>query len=143
MADPRKTTEIDGTNIVTQNFPGDGTTVNYASASTGGATAVGLAMALTTGGTVETAGDGEEVVGKLLRVEPDDVAVVQIGGGMTLPLGTGGAATLGAPIVGRLGASGAEGYIGAAVATTAAEAAVARGQIQNASDTAAVRVQLP
>lgn len=140
MADPRKTTEIDGANIVTQNFPGDGVTVNYASASTGGATAVGLAVALTTGGLVETAGDGEEVVGKLLRVEPDDVAVVQIGGGMTLPAGTGATLTLGSKIVGRLGASGAEGYIGSAVATTAAEAAIARGMIVNATDTANVRV---
>lgn len=143
MADPRRTLEQDGTNIRTQNFTADAVTVVYASGSTSGATAVGLAMALTTAGKVETAGDGEEVVGKLLRVEPDNVAVVQIGGVMTLPAGTGATLTYGAPVVGRLGTSGAEGYIGAAVATTAAEANIARGQIVAASDTANVRVQLP
>ena len=66
-----------------------------------------------------------------------------LGGVMTLPAGTGATLTYGAPVVGRLGTSGAEGYIGAAVASTAAEANIARGQIVAASDTANVRVQLP
>lgn len=122
-------------------FEIDDSTITYDADEEGGSDKVGLAVALTAGGLIETAGDGEEVVGKLVLVEADGAATVQVAGFMTLPGGTGATLTPGKKIVGDLLVA-AEGYIREVATGTAAELGVARGMIVNPSDTDAVVVYL-
>lgn len=141
MADPRATLlhvgDADGRY---ETFTADGVTITYSATTTGGSASVGLAVSLV-GGVLETAADGEAIIGKLEKVEKDLTCRVQIGGMMTLPGGTGATLTQGARIVGDLLVA-AEGYIQAAAAGTAAHHVVSRGFIVDASDTAAVVVYL-
>lgn len=123
-------------------FEIDDSTITYDADEEGGSNKVGLAVALTAGYLLETVGDGEEVLGKLVGVEADGAANVQVGGFMTLPGGSGATLTPGKKIVGDLGPSSAEGYIREVATGTAAELGVARGMIINASDTDEVVVYL-
>jgi len=87
-----------------------------------------LAVTLTaaTAQTVELVADGEGVLGKLIKVEADDIANVQIAGSMTLAGGTGATLTRQKAIVGDL-LIAAEGYIRDVATGTAAELGVCRG----------------
>jgi len=142
MADPRDAVAFDGIDATYETFLIDNSTITYSATVANGSSKVGLAVALSTHKTIETAGDGEEVLGKLVKVEADNKAVVQTDGYMTLPGGNGATLTPGKKIVGALNASSAEGYIREVATGTAAELGVARGMIIDAGTTTAVIVRL-
>lgn len=140
MANPRATTAYDGIDGTYETYDTDGTTITFDEDEVGGSAQVGLAVALSAARTIELVGDGEEVLGKLIKVERDGYGTVQTGGYMTLPAGTGASLTLGKKIVGDLLVA-AEGYIREVATGTAAELGVATGAIIDASDTTAVVVR--
>lgn len=141
MADPRADVNFNeiGAEFVT--FKIDASTITYSATSANGSAQVGLAVAFSAAETVELAGDGEEIVGKLISVEPDGYCTVQVAGFMTLPGGTSASLTPGKKIVGDLLVS-AEGYIREVATGAAAELGVARGMIIDAGVTTAVVVRL-
>ena len=89
----------------------DDSTITYDATKAGGSAQVGLAVALSADDTVALCADGDAVLGKLILVESDDKCNVMTEGTMTLPGGNGATLTLGATIVGALGAASAKGYI--------------------------------
>lgn len=137
MADPREVTSHIGIGYFAETFPHDGTIV-YNAALEGGSAQVGLAITLEADNAVSLVGDGENVLGKLIKVEPGGVCVVQVGGTVTLPGGDGATLTAGLKIVGDLGAASAEGYI----QNASTQHTVSRGRIVDASDPTAVVVAL-
>ena len=120
----------------------DASTIIYDASKAGGSAQVGLAVTFSAANTVALAADGDAVIGKLILVESDDKANVMTHGTMTLPGGASATLTLGAKIVGALGASSAKGYIRSAASGTAAELVKARGFIDNAATATAVVVTL-
>lgn len=132
----------EGVGAVRAPFEIDGVTITYDADVEGGSNKVGKLVSLTAAGLVETAGDGEEPLGKLILVEADGACLVQVRGFVTLPGGSGATLTPGKKIVGDLGPSSAEGYIREVATGTAAELGVARGMIIDASDTDNVVVYL-
>ena len=120
----------------------DNSTITYDATKTGGSTQVGLAVTFSADDTVALCADGDAIIGKLILVESDDKANVMTDGTMALPGGNGATLTLGATIVGALGASSAKGYIRSAASGTAAELVKARGRIENNDTTTAVVVTL-
>lgn len=123
-------------------YPHDNTIV-YSATEEGGSAQVGLAVTLESSNTISLVGDGEQVEGKLIKVESDGFCVVQVEGEMTLPGGDSATLTAGASIVGDLGAASAEGYIRAVATGTAAELGRTRGTIIDSSTATAVVVRLP
>lgn len=142
MADPRNTVDFVGIGYRAETFLIDNSTITYSATATNGSSQVGLAVNLSTDKTVQLVGDGEDVLGKLIKVESDNKAVVQTKGYCTLPGGSGATLTLGEKIVGDLGASSAEGYIRVVATGTAAELGHARGRIIDNDTTTAVVVDL-
>lgn len=140
MTDPRLSTSVDGIAPVFATFKIDNSTIVYSASYAGGSVSVGLAVNLSAAQTVQLAGSGEMVLGKLIKVEADNIATVQIAGGMTLPGGTAATLTVGGQIMGDLLVA-AKGYI-QIVTTDAAGAVVGRGVIIDASTTTAVEVYL-
>ena len=133
--------EMDGVGVEYATFDIDGATITYDADKEGGSAQVGLAVTLSDDLEVMLVGDGEAVKGKLVLVEGDDRATVQIGGYMTLPSGTAAGTTLGQPVVGDL-LGAAEGYVREVVASGATydqaeaqEALVARGEILHENET--------
>lgn len=141
MADPREAVSFEGIGYIAYTYPHDNTIV-YDSTKVGGSDQVGLAVTLETNGAVSLVGDNEQVEGKLVKVEPGGMCVVQNGGVMELAGGNGATLTVGAKIVGALNASSAEGYIKAAAAGTAAHHVVSRGTIIDSSDATSVKVRM-
>lgn len=141
MSDPRNDVSFLGIGYKAFTYPHDDTIV-YDDQEEGGSAQVGLAVTLESSGTVSLVGDGEQVEGKLIKVESDGKCVVQNGGVVTLPGGTGATLTPGSKIVGDLGASSAEGYVQSAAAGTAAHHVVSRGRIIDASVATAVVIEL-
>jgi hypothetical protein len=142
MSDLRAAVVVDGINGEYATLAIDNSTITYDATKVGGSAQVGLAVTFSGVNTVGLVGDGEAVVGKLLKAESDNFALVQIGGGMTLPGGTSATLTVGKKIVGDLLVA-AEGYIREVATATAAELGVARGFIvDGTTDTAAVAVIL-
>lgn len=139
--DPREAVNFVGIGYEALTFEHDDTIV-YDALEEGGSEQVGLAVTVESDDTVSLVGDGELVIGKLVKVEPGGIAVVQTGGIMTLPGGDGATLTIGENIVGDLGAASAEGYIRAVATATAAELGHGRGQIINNDVTTAVVVRL-
>jgi hypothetical protein len=137
MADPRNTVAFDGIGYEAQTFLIDDSTITYSATEANGSASVGLAVTLSTHSTVALAADGEFILGKLIKVESDDKAVVQTGGFMTLPGGTSATLTPGMKIVGDLLVA-AKGYI----RVVATEDTVSRGFIVDSSTTTAVVVKL-
>lgn len=144
MADPRRAVSIEGIAPVFKTYKIDNSTIVYDATKVGGAAATMIDKAVTfsTDDTVALVADGDAIVGKLISVESDNYCTVQTHGGMTLPGGASATLTLGAAIVGALGASSAKGYIRSAASGTAAELVKARGQITNNDTTTAVAVDL-
>lgn len=140
MADPRNAVSLEGIGYEAETFAHDNTIV-YSATEENGSAQVGLAVTHEGSQTVSLAGDGENIAGKLIKVESDGFCVVQTGGYMTLPGGTSATLTEGLPIVGDLLVS-AEGYIRVAAAGTAADLLAARGQIMDSSDAENVVVRL-
>jgi hypothetical protein len=138
MADPRKAVSFEGIGVLTATFKHNGSIVFDAAQPLNSAQA-GRAVKIVSNDTVALVGDGERVLGKLLRVEPDGFCTVQIGGGCTLPGGDGATLTAGTRIMGDLGAAAAAGFI-----QTEADATpnVGSGLIYSSADTAAVQVML-
>lgn len=142
MTNPRDTVDFVGIGYEAQSFLIDDSTITYSATETNGSAEVGLAVNLSADKTVQLVGDGELVLGKLISVESDNIAIVQTGGYMTLPGGDGATLTIGEKIVGDLGAASAEGYVRAVASATAAELAHARGIIIDNDTTTAVVVKL-
>lgn len=142
MADPRLNADINGKDAEYLTAYYDNSTITYSATSNGGSAVVGRAVGLSAAGTIELAADGEDVLGKLIKVEPDGYCTVQVGGGMELPAGAAASLTVGKKIVGAASAAPANGYIREVATGTAAELGVARGFIWDASDTTAVQVYL-
>lgn len=142
MADPRKAVKYDGIGARYETFAIDNSTITYDVTKDNGSAQVGLAVTLSGADTVALTADGQFVLGRLIKVEADGYATVQVGGCMALPGGSGASLTRGKAIVGDLGAASAKGYIREVDTATAAELGVCRGFIQNAGDTAAVIVCL-
>lgn len=120
----------------------DGVTILYNAALARGAdpTMLDKAVTLSGAGVIALAADGDAVVGKLLQVDSDGFALVQIGRFIKFPGGTSATLTRGAKIVGAVGAASAKGYIRSAASGTAAELVKQRGCIWDASDTTQVIV---
>ena len=142
MADPRLAVAYDGIGAVFASFKIDNSTIVYSATENGGAATIGRAVNLSAADTIQLAGDGEAVLGKLIKVESDNTAVVQIAGAMTLPAGNGASLTLGKKIVGAASAAPANGYIREVATATAAELGLCRGLILDAGTTTAVEVYL-
>lgn len=142
MADPRNAVSLIGIGYEAETFLIDNSTITYSATVTGGSASVGLAVTFSADDTVALTADGNAVVGKLVKVEADNKAVVQTGGYLTLPGGASASLTRGKKIVGALGAASAKGYIREVATATAAELGVARGFITNAGTTTAVVVRL-
>lgn len=140
MSDPRLSASVDGIAPVYASFKVDASTITYDATKAGGSSQVGLAVNLSTHQTVQLAGNTEVVLGKLIKVESDGIATVQIAGGMTLPGGTSATLTPGSQIMGDLLVSD-KGYI-QTITADAAGAVVGRGLIIDASTTTAVEVVL-
>lgn len=141
MADPRESVSLEGIGYEALTYGHDNTIV-YDKDEVGGSAQVGLAVTVESAGIVSLVGDGEAVEGRLIKVEPGGIAVVQVHGHMELPGGSGASLTLGKAIVGDLGAASAEGYIREVATATAAELGVMRGVIKDPSVTTAVVVEL-
>jgi hypothetical protein len=137
MADPRNAVAFEGIRYSAETFLIDNSTITYSETVANGSSQVGLAVTLSADETVALAGDGELVLGKLIKVESDNKAVVQTKGYCTLPGGTSATLTVGLKIVGDLLVSAA-GYI-QAVST---QDTVSRGIIINNDTTTAVVVDL-
>lgn len=120
----------------------DGSTITYDATKPNGSASVGLAVTLSADNTVALTADGNFVLGKLIKVERDGVATVQVSGFVTLPGGDSAALTRGKAIVGAVGAAAAKGYIREVATATAAELGVARGSIQASGTATAVQVFL-
>lgn len=142
MSNPRNVVNYDGILPEVVTFKIDDSTITYDATEENGSAQVGLAVNLSTDDTIRLVSDGEVVVGKLLKVEADDKASVQVGGYMTLPGGASATLTLGEMIVGALGAEDAKGYIRVVATATAAELGHCRGMIINNDTTTAVVVRL-
>jgi|SRR5688572_9934897 len=137
MSDPRadvRYNEIDTKQITIEHDA----TIVYDIEEVGGSAQVGLAVSIESNGVVTLAGNGENVFGKLIKVENDGFCVVQYRGFMQLPGGDSATLTAGLKIVGDLGAASAEGYI-QAVST---QDTVSRGMIIDATDATGVWVYL-
>lgn len=142
MSDPRLDTKYAGIGDVRFTHQIDDSTITYDANEANGSAQVGLAVTLSADGTVALTADGEAVEGKLIQVESDGFATVQVGGVMTLPGGDSATLTRTNKIVGDLGAASAKGYIRAVDTATAAELGVARGRIVENGTTTAVVVCL-
>jgi hypothetical protein len=140
MADPRLSVNFDGIKPVKVTYKHDSSIV-YLATEDGGSVSVGLAATLvSTAKTVGLVGDGEQVEGRIETVYSDGFCVIQSGGFMQLPGGTGASLTHGKKIVGDL-LSSAKGYIREAAAA-AGEYVVMRGRIIDSTTTTAIDVVL-
>lgn len=142
MADPRLAVGYGGIGAQYASFKIDDSTITYSATSDGGSAVVGRAVNLSAADTIKLAADGEHVLGKLIKVEKDGIATVQIGGAMTLPGGAAASLTLGKKIVGAASAVPANGYIREVATGTAAELGRCRGLILDAGTTTAVEIYL-
>ena len=142
MANPRDTVEYDGLFAEYATYKIDNSTITYSATAVNGSSQVGLAVTFSADNTIQLVGDGEFVLGKLISVDKQNKAVVQVGGFMELPGGSGATLTRGKAIVGDLGAASAEGYIREVATATAAELGVCRGFIQAPGTASATVVKL-
>jgi len=143
MANPRNVTDTEGIDAVYATFAIDNSTIVYDGTKVGGAatTMLNKAVTFSAASTVALAADGDAIVGRLDLVEADNKCSVQVGGYTNLPGGTGATLTRGFKFVGAL-LSSAKGYIREVASATAAELNKGRGQIVDATDTAAVKILL-
>jgi hypothetical protein len=142
MADARNAVDFTGIGYKAQTFLIDNSTIVYSATAVNGSASVGLAVTLSADATVALTADGNAVVGKLIKVESDNKAVVQTAGYVTLPGGVSAVLTRGKKIVGALGAASAKGYIREVATATAAELGVQTGTIISNGTATAVVVKL-
>lgn len=141
MANPRAIVDFEGIGALRETFQADGTSIVFDATRADGSVSVGLAVKVSASRVVALTTDASVVTGRLERVHADGMCVVQTKGGVTLPGGLAATLTPGSQIVGATGTAGAQGYIRTS-AGTAAEDAVARGEIRDATTTTAVQVML-
>lgn len=141
MADPRLAVGFAEIGAAFASFKIDNSTITYSATENGGSAQVGLAVTLSAADTIALVADAGAVLGKLIHVESDNIATVQVAGGMTLAAGTGAALTLGKAIVGDLLVA-AKGYIREVNTAVAAELGVCRGYIVDGGTTTAVELIL-
>jgi hypothetical protein len=142
MADARNAVDFTGIGYKAQTFLIDNSTIVYSATAVGGSVSVGLAVTLSADATVALTADGNGVLGKLIKVESDNKAVVQTAGYVTLPGGVSAVLTRGKKIVGALGAASAKGYIREVATAVAAELGVQTGTIISNGTATAVVIKL-
>ncbi len=149
MADPRLNVGYNDIGAKYATFKIDNSTITYSATADGGAAATMLnhAVYLSLADTVALATAGSAVVGKLLKVESDNMCTVQVKGGMTLPAGTNNAGAnalaVGAKIVGDVDALAAAGHIrGATNNAWNADQIFSLGIVLDAGTTIALEVYL-
>lgn len=144
MPDPRRTLSHEGIAPVFKPYKIDNSTILYDATKARGAatTMIDKAVTLSADGTVALAADGDAIEGRLESVESDGYATVQTGGTTNFPAGVAAAVTRGKKIVGALGAASAKGYIREVNTAVAAELGKERGRIVDASNTAAIVVDM-
>jgi hypothetical protein len=132
---------IDYSDILARNISAfaDASTIVFDATKAGGSASVGLAVTESADDTIALCADGDPIMGKLLKVEPDGLCTVHVRGFATLPGGTGATLTRGRRTVGALLGS-AKGYIRTAATGTAAELNAEGPIIWNAGTTTAVVV---
>lgn len=139
MADPRSAISFQGLGYNAYTFATD-STISYDATLAGGSAQVGLAVVVNGAGQVGLVADGEAVFGKVIKVESDDFATIQVDGVCEFPKGSSATVTAGKRVVGALGASSAKGYV--RNATTGDELNAGDTMILDASVTTAVVVSL-
>src|SRR5690242_2479832 len=100
MTDPRAAVAFEGIGQEILTFKIDASTITYSVTEVNGSAAVGLAVKLASADTIALTTDGSGVLGKLLKVDPDGFASVQVEGGMKLPGGNNATLTVLKKIVG-------------------------------------------
>ncbi len=141
MADPRNAVDFEGIDGVYATYLVDNATITFDPTKVGGSASAGLAVTISADRTVALTTDGSAAEGKIVLVEADGKANIQVGGYTRLPGGLAATLTRGTKFVGATGAAGARGYIRSAASATAAELLVARGSIEDASDPTAVGIR--
>ena len=141
MADPRLGVGYAEIGAKFASFKIDNSTITYDATQAGGSAQVGLAVTVSAADTVALVADAGAIVGKLIKVESDNIATVQIAGGMVLAAGTGASLTLGKKLVGDL-LIAAKGYVREVNTGVPAELGVARGMILDGGTTTAVEIYL-
>src|SRR5438105_12847874 len=129
-----------------QTYKIDGVTITYDRTKPNGigiAAGAGLAVTLSDDDTVALTADGSFVEGKVIKVEADGFATVQIDGFATFGKGDSGigTATRGIKIVGAT-LAGVRGFVRDVNTATAAELGVCDGEIINTADAANIVVDL-
>lgn len=142
MADPRNVVNFESIDANYATFITDAVTIVYDATQIDGAAVatIGQAVSLSAGSTVQLCNDADAVIGKLILVESDAKATVQIEGFQRLPGGLSATLTLGTHIVGALGAASAKGFIRSASGSVAAEIIRMAGRIIDTTDTTNVIV---
>jgi len=103
--------------VVTSSFIADGDTITYDKNAENRSAAVGKAFKINADGQAELVADGDEIVGKVLAVDEDNVITgAYICGGLRLPLGNSVTVARGNKLVGALGADSAKGFVKAVAA---------------------------
>ena len=103
--------------VVTSSFTADGDTITYDKNAENRSAAVGKAFKVNADGKAELVADGDEIVGKVLAVDEDNVITgAYICGGLRLPLGNSATVARGNKLVGALGADSAKGFVKAVAA---------------------------
>lgn len=145
MAAGRNQADFTDIGFKADTFKIDGVTLTYDRTKPNGigkAAGTGNAVMLSNDDTVALTNDGAQVKGKVIKIESDNFASVQVLEYITFPKGDSGAgtATRGRKIVGATRA-GARGYIRDVDSAAAAELAVAKGEVVNVADADNVVVQ--
>lgn len=121
----------------------DGVTITFDQTQANGigkAAGTGTAVTLSADDTVALTQDGNAVYGKLLKVEPGGFCTIQKWG--LAAFQSNGTITRGTKIVGAVGGGAQRGFIRSVNTAVAAELGVAKGDVVNVADAAAVWVDL-
>lgn len=98
--------------VVTSSFTADGDTITYDKNAENRSTAVGKAFTINDDGKAALVADGDEIIGKVLAVDDDNVMTgAYICGGLRLPLGKDADVARGNKLVGALGLRNAKGFV--------------------------------
>ena len=124
--------------VITSSFRADNDTITYDKNAENRSTAVGKAFTINADGKAVLVSDGDEIIGKVLAVDDDNVMTgAYICAGLRLPLGSSQKVVRGDKLVGALGANNAKGFVKALPAPPNAVATNARVNYQDSdvSDT--------
>ena len=118
--------------VLTSSFIADNDTITYDKNAENRSTAVGKAFTINADGKAVLTADGDEIIGKVLAVDDDNVMTgAYIFAGLRLPLGKDATVARGDKIVGALGPDSAKGYVKSVPAPPAAVATNARVNYQD------------